>query len=106
MSIARIKKNDIVIVTAGTESGKTGKVLGLLPAKNRAIVEGLKMVKKTLRKSQANPQGGIVEREGSVHCTNLMLYCPTCKKGIRVMRGKEADKRVRKCRACSHSFDS
>jgi len=106
VSIARIKKNDIVIVTAGTEAGKTGKVLALIPAKNRAIVEGLKMVKKTLRKSQANPQGGIVEREGSLHCTNLMLYCPACKKGIRMVRAKEADKRVRKCRVCSHAFDS
>lgn len=68
-----IKRNDTVVVIAGSHKGKSGKVLRLLPAKSRAVVEGVALVKKHLKKSQENPQGKIAEREGSVHISNLML---------------------------------
>jgi large subunit ribosomal protein L24 len=68
-----IKRNDTVVVIAGSHKGKRGKVLQLLPAKQRAVVEGVALVKKHLKKSQENPQGKIAEREGSVHVSNLML---------------------------------
>ncbi len=68
-----IKRNDTVVVIAGAHKGKQGKVIQILPAKNRAIVEGVAMIKKHLKKSQENPQGKIAEREGSVHVSNLML---------------------------------
>ena len=68
-----IKKNDAVVVIAGSHKGKTGKVLEVLAAKNRAVVEGVAMIKKHLKKSQENPQGKIAEREGSIHISNLML---------------------------------
>ncbi len=68
-----IKKNDQVIVISGSHKGKSGKVLEILPAKQRAVVEGVAMVKKHLKKSQENPQGKIAEREGSIHISNLML---------------------------------
>ncbi len=68
-----IKKNDQVVVISGSHKGKSGKVLEILPAKQRAVVEGVAMVKKHLKKSQENPQGKIAEREGSVHVSNLML---------------------------------
>lgn len=68
-----IKKNDQVIVVAGSHKGKSGKVLEVLPAKSRAVVEGVAMIKKHLKKSQENPQGKIAEREGSIHVSNLML---------------------------------
>ncbi len=68
-----IKKNDQVVVISGSHKGKTGKVLEILAAKNRAVVEGVAMVKKHLKKSQENPQGKIAEREGSIHISNLML---------------------------------
>ena len=68
-----IKRNDVVVVIAGAHKGKSGKVLELKPAKNRAVVEGVAMIKRHLKKSQENPQGKIAEREGSVHVSNLML---------------------------------
>lgn len=68
-----IKRNDVVVVIAGSQKGKQGKVLQLLPAKDRAVVEGVALVKRHLKKSQENPNGTIAEREGSVHVSNLML---------------------------------
>ena len=68
-----VKKGDDVVVIAGTEKGKRGKIIEVLRAKERAIVEGVKMIKRHTRKNQQNPQGAIIEREGSVHISNLML---------------------------------
>jgi len=68
-----VKKNDVVVVLAGSQSGKSGKVLSVDPSSQRVIVEGVNVGRKTLRKSQATPQGGIVERERSIHVSNVML---------------------------------
>ncbi len=68
-----VKKGDEVVVIAGAEKGKRGKIIEVLRAKQRAIVEGLMMIKRHTRKNQANPQGAIVEREGTIHVSNLML---------------------------------
>ena len=68
-----IKRNDQVVVIAGSQKGKSGKVLEILAAKQRARVEGVGMIKRHLKKSQEHPQGTISEREGSVHVSNLML---------------------------------
>ena len=67
-----VKKGDEVVVLAGAEKGKRGKIIAVSPKKNRAIVEGLKMIKRHTRKSQDHPQGAIVEREGTIHLSNLM----------------------------------
>ena len=67
-----LKKGDEVVVLAGAERGKRGKILSLSRKSNRAIVEGVKMIKRHTRKSQDNPQGAIIEREGTVHTSNLM----------------------------------
>jgi len=68
-----VKKGDEVVVIAGTERGKRGKVITVITDKQRVIVEGVKMIKKHQRKSQQHPQGAIIEREGSVHVSNVML---------------------------------
>jgi len=68
-----IKRNDAVVVIAGAHKGKQGKVLEVRSAKNRAVVEGVAMIKRHLKKSQENPQGKIAEREGTIHVSNLML---------------------------------
>jgi large subunit ribosomal protein L24 len=68
-----IKKNDVVVVISGSHKGKSGKVLEIRAAKNRAVVEGVALIKKHLKKSQENPQGKIAEREGTIHVSNLML---------------------------------
>jgi large subunit ribosomal protein L24 len=68
-----IKRNDEVVVIAGSHKGKTGKVLEIVAAKQRARVEGVGMIKRHLKKSQENPNGAIVEREGTIHISNLQL---------------------------------
>lgn len=70
---SHIKRNDVVMVIAGSQKGKTGKVLEILGSKGRARVEGVAMIKRHEKKSEKNPQGAITEREGSVHVSNLML---------------------------------
>lgn len=71
MSKARIKKNDTVLVIAGADKGKTGKVLSVSPKHGTAIVEGLHLVKKTIRRTEQTPQGGIVDREAPIDLSNL-----------------------------------
>ena len=68
-----VKRGDQVVVIAGSQKGKSGKVLEILAGKSRARVEGLAMIKKHEKKSEKNPQGAITEREGSIHISNLML---------------------------------
>jgi len=67
----KIKKGDEVVVTAGDHKGSKGKVLDIIRAKNRVLVEGINLVKKHEKKSQDNPQGSIIEREASIHYSNL-----------------------------------
>jgi large subunit ribosomal protein L24 len=68
-----VKKNDEVVVLSGTQRGKRGKILEILRSRNRVIVEGVNFIKKATRKSQDQPQGGIVEREGALHISKVML---------------------------------
>jgi large subunit ribosomal protein L24 len=68
-----VKRGDQVVVIAGSQKGKSGKVLEILATKQRARVEGIGMIKKHEKKSEKNPQGAITEREGSIHLSNLML---------------------------------
>jgi len=69
---AHVKKGDEVVVIAGAEKGKRGRIIEILTNKNRAIVEGTHMIKKHTRKSQQHPNGAIVEKEGTVHLSNLV----------------------------------
>jgi len=69
-----VKKGDTIYVVSGKEKGKTGKVIKVLRGRNRAIVEKLNIVKRHQRPTQANPAGGIIEKEASIHISNLMLY--------------------------------
>ena len=72
MAKQHVKKNDEVVVISGTERGKRGKVIEVLPTSQRVIIEGLKMIKKHTKRSQQHPEGKILEREGSVHLSNVM----------------------------------
>ena len=73
MPNAHVKKGDEVVVIAGSERGRRGKILQILTKKQRVLVEGLKIIKRHTRKSQQHPQGAIVEREGTIHISNVML---------------------------------
>ncbi|OIO37857.1 MAG: 50S ribosomal protein L24 [Candidatus Omnitrophica bacterium CG1_02_46_14] len=79
-----IKKGDKVFVLAGKDKGKSGRVIYVYPKKNRALVEGINMMKKHQRKSQQNPEGGIVSREATIHLSNLSLACPVSGKPTRL----------------------
>jgi large subunit ribosomal protein L24 len=71
MSKFHVKKGDQVVVLAGKEKGKRGKIIAVMTEKQRVIVEGVQMIKKHTRKSQQNPHGAIVEREGTIHISNV-----------------------------------
>ena len=91
-----IKKNDTVIVLAGEDKGKSGKVLKVLVDKQRAIVEGVNVVSKSTKPSAQNPQGGIVKQEASIHISNLSLVDPKSGKPTRVaIKRTEDGKKVR-----------
>ncbi|MCQ2190988.1 MAG: 50S ribosomal protein L24 [Paludibacteraceae bacterium] len=96
MSKLHIKKGDLVYVLAGKDKGKTGKVLSVLVAANRAIVEGINIVSKNVKPSAQNPQGGIVKMEAPIHVSNLNLVDPKSgdqpkptRIGIKVVDGKK-----------------
>jgi len=80
----RIKKDDSVIVLAGNYKGKTGKVLKVYPKKNRVIIEGVNIRKRHTKPNQANPQGGIIEKEATINVSNIMLLDPKSNEPTRI----------------------
>jgi len=96
-----IKKGDKVVIIAGKEKGKTGKVLGIDSSKGRVIVEGLNIVKKHMRRRSEQEQGGIREVPASIHASNVALFCSSCDKGVRFGVKVSDDKsKTRVCRCC------
>ena len=101
-----LRKNDNVLVIAGKDRGKKGRVLKVVPAKNRLVVEGVNMIKRhTKPNPQRNIKGGIVEREGTVHASNVQLVCPECGKLTRIGHRVDGDRKVRICRKCEGVVD-
>ena len=101
-----IKKNDMVKVIAGRDAGKTGRVLQVDAARNRLVVEHVQMIKRHTRPNpQANIKGGIVEREGSIHRSNVMLVCPSCGPIRPKVQSLGDGKKVRACRKCGNTLD-
>ena len=93
MAIARIKKNDTVIVTSGTDAGKTGTVTSVDPKKGVAIVAGVNVHKKAMRRTEKTP-GGIIDKEMPIRLCKLMPYDPETKKGARVATAEKDGKKV------------
>ena len=102
-----LRKNDNVLVIAGKDRGKRGRVLKVEPAKNRLVVEGVNMIKRHTKPNPGkNIKGGIVEREASLHASNVQLICPECSQVTRVGRRVLADgRKVRICRKCEGVVD-
>ena len=100
--MARIKKGDTVAVLSGKDRGKTGKVLRILDEGQSALVERLNLAHHFDRKSQQNPAGGVVEREGPLHLSKLALVCPKCRRPSRTGWTVSADgTKQRICRRCN-----
>ena len=101
-----IKKDDKVVVLSGKDKGKEGTVLRSVPTKQRVVVEKVNMIKKALRPTQQNPQGGISTIEAPIHVSNVMLVCPECKQATRVSkRSNDEGKSVRVCKKCGKDID-
>ncbi|MGB7217304.1 MAG: 50S ribosomal protein L24 [Vicinamibacterales bacterium] len=102
-----IRKNDTVLLVAGKDRGKRGRVLKIVPETNRLIVEGVNMIKRhTKANPRSNSKGGIIEREALVHASNVQLVCPECGAQTRVGRKILGDgRKVRICRKCEGVVD-
>ncbi len=106
MNSMNIKKGDKVKVLAGKDKGKEGVVLRSVPQRQRVVVEKVNMIKKALRPTQQNPQGGISTIEAPIHVSNVMLVCPECKQATRVSkRVNDEGKKVRVCKKCGKDID-
>lgn len=102
----RIRKGDRVRVIAGRERGKEGNVLDVFPFKRELLVEGLNLTKRATKPSQSNPKGGILEREGRLHLSNVMLLCGNCEKVTRIGAKVLLDgKKLRSCKRCGEVLD-
>ena len=102
----KIKKDDFVKVIAGRDRGKQGKVLQVYPKTGRLRIERVNMIKRHTRVTQQRQQGGIIEREGTIHISNVMLLCTRCDRGVRVgYRRLDDGKKVRACRSCGEILD-
>ena len=101
-----LKKDDIIQVIAGKEKGKKGKVLAFFPESGTVTIEKLNMLKRHMKSDGKSRQAGIVEKEGPIHVSNVLVVCDNCGKGVRVKRKKLEDgKRVRVCRKCEEVLD-
>ncbi len=104
-----VKTGDTVVVISGVkdkEKNKKGKILRVYPATQRVVVEGVNMRKKHMKPTGENKQAGIIDQEGSLHASNVLLFCEKCNKGVRTGHKILADgTKVRFCRSCGETFE-
>ncbi|HZC68936.1 MAG TPA: 50S ribosomal protein L24 [Nitrospirales bacterium] len=102
-----VRKGDKVVVIAGKDRGKSGKVLSVFRLNCQVTVEKINIIKRHTKPNQQNRQGGILEREAPIHLSNVMLYCSTCQKPTRVGTTTLTDgSHVRVCRKCKQPIES
>jgi large subunit ribosomal protein L24 len=102
-----VRKGDQVVVIAGKEKGKRGRVLRLLTEKQRVLIERINMVKRHTKPTQRNPRGGILEKEGSVEVSNVALWCGKCIAPRRAkVDEKDGQKKRRVCVKCGTVFET
>ena len=99
-----IKKGDNVKVLSGKDRGKTGTVLRALPAEGKVVLEGVAVVKKAMKPTAQNQQGGIVSQEAAIDASNVMLICPKCGQATRVGHKKDGKNKLRVCKKCGAEF--
>ncbi len=101
----KIRKGDRVQVIAGNDRGKIGRVLSVIPERDRAIVENVHMITKHQRATQSLRQPGIVQREGTINLSNLLPICPECDEPTRVGFVDVDGKKMRRCQRCGETFE-
>ena len=103
--MAKIKRDDLVLVIAGKDKGRRGKVLRVFPRRNRVMVDKVNVVKRHQRPTQTS-QGGIIEKESPIHISNVMLICPKCGEPTRVgYKFLQDGRKVRSCKKCGEIID-
>jgi large subunit ribosomal protein L24 len=101
-----VRKGDQVVVIAGKEKGKRGRVLRLLTAKGRVVIERVNLVKRHTKPTQRNPRGGILEKEGSLAASNVALWCGKCVAPRRCRHEGEGESKKRVCVKCGTAFET
>ena len=101
-----IRKNDIVQVITGTEKGNKGKVLSVDTGADRILIEGINKRWKHLRRSQQHPHGARIQKEASIHISNVKVVCQSCNKPTRVAHKEIEGKSVRACKHCGAELDA
>ena len=105
MNNLNVKKGDTVVVISGKDKGKKGKILVSLPADERVVVQNAAMVTKHVKPRRQGEPGGRIEKEGTLHVSNVKLVCPKCGEATRVGHKVEGDKKVRICKKCGKNID-
>ena len=100
-----IRKDDKVVVLSGKDKGKQGTVLKADPKNGKVIVSGVNVATKHQKPRKQGEEGGIIKVETPIYASKIALYCPDCKKGVRVGVSVDGDKKVRGCKKCGHKFD-
>ena len=100
-----IKKGDTVVVLSGDDKGVQGEVIAVSPAEGKVLVKGANIIHKHVKPRKQGESGGIVDAEGAIYASKVALYCPTCKKGVRVHTEVVDGKKTRVCAKCGKKFD-
>lgn len=104
MKTLNVKTGDTVVVIAGKDAGKQGKVLKTFPSKNRIIVSGVNMISRHQKARKAQEKSAIVKKEGTIDVSNVMIVCPVCGKATRVKHSVQDGKSIRTCK-CGAALD-
>ena len=105
MTQLHVKKGDTVVVIAGKDKGKTGKIVTAIPSDNAVIVEGVNIITKHQKPKSAQDKGGIVKKEGKIDASNVQIICATCGKATRIAHTIVDGKKQRTCKKCNASLD-
>ena len=105
MAKMHIKKGDTVVVLSGDDKGVQGEVIAVSPEEGKVIVKDVNIIHKHVKPRRQGETGGIVDAEGAIYASKVALYCPTCKKGVRVHTEIVDGKKIRVCAKCGKKFD-
>ena len=105
MNKLHIKTGDTVVVLSGDDKGVKGEVIAVSPEEGKVIVKGVNIIHKHVKPRRQGESGGIVDAEGAIYASNVALYCPNCKKGVRVHHEVVDGKKVRVCTKCGYKFN-
>jgi len=103
--MSKVRKGDRVQVVSGDDRGRIGRVLAVVPEKNRIIVENVNMITKHQRATQSLREPGIIKREGTIHVSNVLPICPECDEATRVGHAEVEGRKMRRCKRCGETFE-